>query len=53
MGLGAGWVADRDHVPAAEDIVEHLVQVAATEPYTVPDSIFDEVFKVCSQIGLG
>ena len=53
VGLGDGWVADREHNPTAEDMAEHLGSIAATEPYTVPDSIFDEVFKVCSQIGIG
>ncbi len=53
VGLGEGWVAARDQTPSAEDIAEHLERIAATDPYTVPGSIFDEVFKVCGQIGIG
>jgi NAD(P)-dependent dehydrogenase (short-subunit alcohol dehydrogenase family) len=53
VGLGDGWVSDREKGTAAEDIAAHLEQVAATEPYIVPTSIFDEVFRVCDQLGLG
>jgi len=37
----------------ADDIAEHLARVTATDPYTIPDSIFDEVFTVCEQLGIG
>ena len=30
-----------------------LDRVAAAEPYTIPASIFDEVFRVCDQLGIG
>ena len=53
VGLGDGWIADPQRNPTAEDIAEHLSQVAAPEPYTIPTSIFDEVFKVCAQLGIG
>jgi NAD(P)-dependent dehydrogenase (short-subunit alcohol dehydrogenase family) len=52
VGLGQGWLADDGRVPTAEDIVAHLDEVAATEPFTVPGSIFEEVFSVCEQLGV-
>jgi hypothetical protein len=32
--------------------VDHLSEVTATGPYTVPDSIFDEVFAICERLGV-
>jgi NAD(P)-dependent dehydrogenase (short-subunit alcohol dehydrogenase family) len=52
VGLADGWVAGAGSEPTADDIAEHLAQITASEPYTVPGSIFDEVFRVCEQIGL-
>jgi NAD(P)-dependent dehydrogenase (short-subunit alcohol dehydrogenase family) len=52
VGLGDGWVADSDS-PTADDIAEHLEPVVAADPYTIPTSIFDEVFQVCERLGIG
>jgi NAD(P)-dependent dehydrogenase (short-subunit alcohol dehydrogenase family) len=52
VGLGRGWVADGD-TPTADDIAAHLEEVAASDPYTIPGSIFDEIFGVCEQLGIG
>jgi NAD(P)-dependent dehydrogenase (short-subunit alcohol dehydrogenase family) len=52
VGLADGWGAGAGSDPTADDIAEHLAQITASEPYTVPGSIFDEVFRVCEQIGL-
>jgi NAD(P)-dependent dehydrogenase (short-subunit alcohol dehydrogenase family) len=53
VGLGEGWVADRGSSPTADDVATNFARIAAAEPYTIPDSIFDEVFKVCDQLGIG
>ena len=53
IGLADGWVADPGSRPTAEDIAAHLQEAAALEPHTVPTSIFDEVFRVCEQLGIG
>lgn len=52
VGLGEGWLAEPNSRPTAEDIAEHLSEIAATDPYTVPDSIFDEVFAICERLGV-
>jgi len=53
IGLADGWVAEPASTPTADDIAEHLGRVTAADPHIIPDSIFDEVFKVCAQIGIG
>jgi NAD(P)-dependent dehydrogenase (short-subunit alcohol dehydrogenase family) len=50
VGLGEGWLADGE--PTADDIAAHLSEVSATEPFTVPSSIFEEVFAVCERVGI-
>ncbi|MEZ5141019.1 MAG: hypothetical protein R2726_00645 [Acidimicrobiales bacterium] len=52
MGLGEGWLADAGSSPTAEDIETHLAEISASEPFTVPDSIFDEVAGVSQRLGL-
>jgi NAD(P)-dependent dehydrogenase (short-subunit alcohol dehydrogenase family) len=52
VGLGQGWLAEAGSNPTADDIAAHLSEVSATEPFTVPDSIFEEVFGVCAQLGV-
>lgn len=52
VGLGEGWLAEADSNPTADDIAAHLPEVAATEPFTVPASIFEEVFGVCERLGI-
>jgi NAD(P)-dependent dehydrogenase (short-subunit alcohol dehydrogenase family) len=52
VGLAAGWLADPDSNPTADDIAAHLSEVSATEPFAVPGSIFEEVFEVCGRLGV-
>ncbi|GFG75175.1 SDR family NAD(P)-dependent oxidoreductase [Mycobacterium botniense] len=52
VGLGQGWLAEKGSNPTADDIAAHLSEVSATEPFTVPGSIFDEVFAVCDRLGI-
>ena len=51
VGLAEGWVAD-SHEPTADDIAAHLATVSATQPFTVPTSIFDEVLSNRAQLGI-
>jgi NAD(P)-dependent dehydrogenase (short-subunit alcohol dehydrogenase family) len=48
VGLGEGWSAPRGARPTAEDIEANVDAVAATEPFTVPTSIYDEVEQIRS-----
>jgi len=53
VGLGDGWVADAGVTPTADDVTAHLAQITSTEPAIIPASIFDEVTRVCAQLGIG
>jgi hypothetical protein len=52
VGLGEGWLAEPDSNPTADDIAAHLTKLSATEPFTVPMSIFDEVLGICDRLGV-
>jgi NAD(P)-dependent dehydrogenase (short-subunit alcohol dehydrogenase family) len=52
VGLGQGWLAEPGSNPTADDIAAHLATVSATEPFTVPSSIFDEIFGICERLGI-
>lgn len=52
VGLGEGWLAGAGGEPTAEDIAAHLSEVTATDPFTVPGSIFEEVFAICERLGV-
>jgi len=52
IGLGQGWLAEPGSQPTADDVAAHLAEVSATEPFSVPASIFDEVSGVCARLGV-
>jgi NAD(P)-dependent dehydrogenase (short-subunit alcohol dehydrogenase family) len=52
VGLGEGWLAEPGSQPTAEDIAARLAEVSATEPFSVPMSIVDEVLGVCNRLGI-
>ncbi len=52
VGLGEGWMAPPDSNPSADDIAAHLSEVAATEPFTIPGSIYDEVVGVTERLSV-
>jgi NAD(P)-dependent dehydrogenase (short-subunit alcohol dehydrogenase family) len=52
VGLGEGWLAERGRNPTVEDIAEHLDDVLAPEPFTIPTSIIDEVAAICQRLGI-
>ena len=52
VGVGEGWLPEPDAEPTADDIATHLAEISATEPFTVPMSIFEEVFGVCERLGI-
>lgn len=52
VALAEGWLAEPDESPTAEDIAAHLDDVSATEPFSVPMSIVDEVLEICRRLGI-
>jgi NAD(P)-dependent dehydrogenase (short-subunit alcohol dehydrogenase family) len=52
IGLSEGWLPERGTDPTADDIADHLSEVSATEPFTIPGSIYDEVFAVSERLGV-
>jgi NAD(P)-dependent dehydrogenase (short-subunit alcohol dehydrogenase family) len=52
IGLGQGWVAESDADGTAEDIATNIAEISATDPFSVPDSIVDEVLEVCDRLGI-
>jgi NAD(P)-dependent dehydrogenase (short-subunit alcohol dehydrogenase family) len=52
VGLGEGWLSQPGSNPTADDIAAHLSAVSATEPFSVPMSIIDEVLGICERLGI-
>jgi NAD(P)-dependent dehydrogenase (short-subunit alcohol dehydrogenase family) len=52
VGLADGWLAAPGSAPTADDVAAHLADVEATEPFTVPGSIFDEVAAIADRLGI-
>jgi NAD(P)-dependent dehydrogenase (short-subunit alcohol dehydrogenase family) len=52
IGLGDGWLAGSGSKPTADDVASHVDEISATEPFTVPSSIFDEVADICERLGI-
>ena len=52
IGLGEGWLAEDGSKPTAADIAAHMAEVSATQPFTVPSSMFDEVIELCTRRGI-
>jgi NAD(P)-dependent dehydrogenase (short-subunit alcohol dehydrogenase family) len=52
IGLGDGWLAEKDVTATADDIAEHFAQVSETESYSIPDNIYEELFSVMGRLGI-
>jgi len=52
IGLGTGWLADRDAEVQAEDIAKHLAEITGTDGGSVPMSVADEIVAVLGQLDL-
>jgi NAD(P)-dependent dehydrogenase (short-subunit alcohol dehydrogenase family) len=46
-----GWVT-QEREPSADDIAAHWDEVSAQQPYSVPQSIMNEVAETCSIVGI-
>jgi len=52
VGLSNGWVAERGTLPSADDVAAHIDEISSTASFTVPASIYDEVFGVCERLSI-
>jgi NAD(P)-dependent dehydrogenase (short-subunit alcohol dehydrogenase family) len=52
VGLGNGWLAESGFKPSVDDIAAHLPEITATEPFSVPGSLFDEIAETCARRGI-
>jgi len=52
VGLAEGWLSEPGTKPTAEDIEAHLNEVEASDTFTIPASIFDEITEIISRRGL-
>lgn len=52
IGLGDGWLAEKDVTATADDIAEHFAQVSDTGSYSIPDNIYEELFSVMGRLGI-
>ena len=52
VGLSNGWVAERGTLPSADDVAAHIDEISSTTSFTVPASIYDEVFGVCERLSI-
>jgi NAD(P)-dependent dehydrogenase (short-subunit alcohol dehydrogenase family) len=50
LGLGEGWLADRSTEPTAEDVAQHIEQITATAPGTIPMAVADEVITMLGRL---
>jgi hypothetical protein len=46
------WLAAPASNPTADDVAAHLSEASATEPFTVPMSIIDEVAGIATRLGI-
>jgi hypothetical protein len=49
VGLADGWCGDAAGA-SADDVAQNFTAIAAPEPYTIPDSIYDEVGAVLGRL---
>ena len=50
IGLGEGWLPEDGKAPTAEDVADHLAEITATEPFTVPNSVADEIVGLLTRL---
>jgi NAD(P)-dependent dehydrogenase (short-subunit alcohol dehydrogenase family) len=52
IGLGHGWLAEKDVTATADDIAEHFAEVSQTDSYSIPGNIYEELFSVMGRLGI-
>ncbi len=52
QGLGEGWLAEPGSDSTFDDVAWHLTEVLATQPSSIPASIFDDIGELRQQPGV-
>jgi NAD(P)-dependent dehydrogenase (short-subunit alcohol dehydrogenase family) len=52
IGLADGWLADADATATADNISEHLPEVSSTETFTIPGTVYEELFAVIDRLAV-
>jgi NAD(P)-dependent dehydrogenase (short-subunit alcohol dehydrogenase family) len=50
VGLAEGWAAAPGTAPTAEDLAARLDEITASEPFSIPSSIYDEVAQLIDRL---
>lgn len=48
VGLAEGWLSPKDSKPSIEDISAHVEQMTATEKFSIPGGLYDEIAETCA-----
>jgi NAD(P)-dependent dehydrogenase (short-subunit alcohol dehydrogenase family) len=51
VGLSEGWLAPAGTKPSVDDIAAHEAAITATERFSIPRSLFDEIAETCARRG--
>lgn len=51
VGLSEGWLAPAGTKPSVDDIAAHEAAITATERFSIPRSLFDEIAETCALRG--
>jgi hypothetical protein len=52
VGLAEGWLAESNSRPTADDVAERFDKISEPHPFSIPDSIFDEIAEICGRLNL-
>ena len=52
VGLSDGWLPDTEATATADDIATNFTRIEATESFTIPANIYEELFSVVGRLGV-
>lgn len=52
IGLANGWLADAAITASADDISDHLSEVSSTETFSIPGTVYEELFAVTDRLAV-
>jgi NAD(P)-dependent dehydrogenase (short-subunit alcohol dehydrogenase family) len=51
VGLSEGWLSPVESPPGIDDIAAHLAAITATDRFSIPGSLYDEIVETCAMRG--